>query len=224
MIRILIVDDNQLFREGLQYLLAREPGFEVAGSAGSVREALAQALSLNPDVVLLGLALPDGDGLEALRELVARQPGCRVVIVATGESDDRLIEAFRSGAAGYITQATSIAGLVAALHALAQDEMILPRALTDQLIREFFRLGQQRNFAPGALDRLSPRELEVWRLIAGGSNNHHIAQQLYISENTVKVHVRNIMDKLGLNNRAQLTSFARGWTPGGPLHGPPRAA
>lgn len=207
--KVLIADQHVLFREGLERLLSSEPDFQVIGQASRVHEAIEQAITLKPDLVLMDIGLMDGSGLEALKEIMARRPESTVVILTVTDADEYLFEAFHSGARGYLLKDTPIAKLLTALRALRQGEPILSRTMTSRIIKEFYRSGRTLNLEISALDSLTARELEVLRHIGTGASNRDIASRLVISEHTVKVHVRNILEKLKLKNRSQAASFAR---------------
>jgi DNA-binding NarL/FixJ family response regulator len=208
-VKILIVDRHILFRQGLQSLLSREVGLDIVGVAASCREALDQVLALQPDVILLAIGLPDGSGLNALRDIVAHRPESNVVILTTQDSDEYLFEALRSGARGFILKDTPVSQLVAALKGLEQGQLALTRGMATRVINEFVRLAKESppHFDP--FDHLSQREIEVLRHLKSGANNLEIADRLAVSEHTVKNHVRSIERKLALENRTQIASYAR---------------
>jgi DNA-binding NarL/FixJ family response regulator len=207
--KVIVVAGNILFREGLASILASKRGFEVVGHVGTVRAAVDASINLQADLVLMDVELPDGSGFEALREIVARRPGCSVVMLARNDSDDDLFEAFRSGARGYFLKSTPSAQLLKALEALAQGHPVLSRQMVRRIVEEFSRLGHNHRVSAPGLDQLTAREMEVLRHLAAGATNTEIAARLFISENTAKVHVRNIREKLRLGSRSQLVSFAR---------------
>ena len=207
--KVLIVADNILFREGLAYILSSRTTFEVVGHVGTARAAVERAIQQQADLVLMDVELPDGSGLEALREIVARRPSCNVVILSGLDSDEYLFEAFRSGARGYILKSTTSAHLLKALEILAQGQPILSRQMAQRIVQEFSRLGHGRPANQPELEQLTAREREVLRHLATGASNGEIAARLFISKNTTKVHVRNIREKLGYQSRGQLMSFAR---------------
>jgi two-component system nitrate/nitrite response regulator NarL len=207
--RILIADGHVLFGEGLRSLLMNEPGFEVVGRTSAFHETIEQATALKPEVALVSANLAGGTGLDALREIVARQPECQVVLLTANDTDDELFEAFRSGARGYLTKATPMAHLLAALRALGQGQVIISRDQTRRLIQQFRQMPLHLDPHPSVLDQLTRREAEVLRCVAHGATNQEIARQLVISEHTVKIHVRNILDKLKLKNRGEAANFVR---------------
>jgi len=207
--KVLIVADNILFREGLASILASKSGFEVIGHVGTARAAVDSVMQSQVDLVLMDIDLPDGSGLAVLREIVVRRPSCNVVMLTGLDSDENLFEAFRSGARGYVLKSTPSAQLIKALEALGQGHPVLSRQMVRRILEEFSRLGRDHRSHVPALDQLTARELDVLRQLASGATNSEIAVRLVISENTAKAHVRNIREKLGLDSRQQLVGFAR---------------
>ena len=181
---------------------------DVVGQTNTAQGAAELAANLDPDVVLMDTDLRDGTGLEALKVIKAQQLKCKVVILSDHEVNDSLYEAFRSGANGYISKDTPVESLLAALRALGRGEQILSRQLTRQIVEEFSRLGNDGNAGVLSLDGLTSREREVLRHVGTGARNREIAERLTISEHTVKVHVRNILEKLRVKNRSQLVSVS----------------
>jgi DNA-binding NarL/FixJ family response regulator len=208
-VKVLIVDDHVLFREGMLSLLSTVPDFSVVGQASTVQEAVSLSRDLQPDLVLMDIGLPDGSGLDALKAIIAHRPETAVVMLTIYEGDDFLFEAIRSGARGYLLKGTPFDKLVAALRRAHHGESVLSREMASRVVREFQRLGSYVQADPSTISVLTARELEVLRHIAMGASNSEIAEQLYISEHTVKVHVHNIFDKLQVKNRAQAAGFAR---------------
>jgi two-component system NarL family response regulator len=207
--KILLADQLVLFREGLQSLLGREPDMEVVGQTGSFLEAVEQAVQLEPNLVLTDLYLLDGSGLDLLRTIRTRHLGCRVVILSDHASNEHILEAVQSGANGYVLKNTPFDSLLAALRAVWRGEPLLSRPLIRQIVDQNFRHGDRDDLASVSLEVLTLRELEVLREVGAGHSNREIADHLVISEHTVKVHVRNILDKLRLNKRSQIISAAR---------------
>jgi DNA-binding NarL/FixJ family response regulator len=207
--KLLIVDDHVLFREGLVSLLSAYPDFEIVGQASSVREAIDLTRQLHPEVILMDFNLPDGTGAEATRAILAEQPGCAIVFLTIYETDENLFAAIRSGARGYLLKNLPISKLVASLRSLASGEAALSRAMTARLLNEFSRSTPAPESVPNPLNKLSPRELDVLKLISAGASNQEIAKNLFISENTVKHHIHNILDKLELPNRNAAGRLAR---------------
>ena len=206
---VLIVDEHVLFREGLERLLSGEPDFQVVGQAGRLREAVDKAAELIPDLVLLDIGSSNGNGFDTLRAILKQRPGSNVVMLANEDSNEYLFDALRSGARGYLLKNLPFSKLLTALRSLHNGEPLLSRTMTKRIIEEFSRLGQPLNLELSALQKLTARELEVLRHIGMGGSNRAIAARLVISENTVKVHVRNILEKLKLKNRSQAASIAR---------------
>jgi DNA-binding NarL/FixJ family response regulator len=208
--RILIVDDHVLMQEGLRSLFMPHLDFEVVGGAGTIREAFKQAIELEPDLVLMDIGLPDGDGLEATRMILAQRPETKVVMLTMHDSDELLFGALRSGAVGYLMKNTPALKLVQSLRVLEQDEAPLSRKMTKRLIKEYVRVErlQQSDNSP-RLDALTAREKEVIEELASGASNQEIAQHMFISKNTVKCHVHSILKKLELKNRTEAAKFAR---------------
>jgi DNA-binding NarL/FixJ family response regulator len=206
---ILIVDDHILFREGLAGLLRSQPDMQVVGECGSVQEAIDTALEVRPDTVLMDFSLPDGTGLEATRAILANQPDTQVIFLTVHENDERLISAMRAGAKGYLLKNLSVNKLLASLRALERGEVALSRSMMARIIEEFAQSEPTAAGMPSPLISLTAREIEVLQELAAGITNQEIANRLFISENTVKNHVHNILDKLKLNNRREAIDFAR---------------
>jgi DNA-binding NarL/FixJ family response regulator len=204
--RVLIADDHALFRDSLRSLLAAR-GYEVAGEARNGREAVELAHRLRPDVVLMDLMMPEVDGLAATRLISADLPEVKVVVLTASDDDANLFEAIKSGAQGYLLKDLESGEFFSLLEGVAQGEPALTPALARKLLREFARPAQAGR--PADPDALTDREQEVLDLLVQGvTSNRRLASQLGVSENTVKFHVRNILDKLHLHNRAQVVSFA----------------
>ena len=208
-IRIMVVDDHTIFREGLISLLKQQPDFEVVGEAGLVKEAIEKAVTLRPDLILMDIALPDGNGLDATRQICRLIPETRVVILTILESDELLFDAFHAGARGYLLKNTSITKLIASLHGLQQGEAALSRKQTSKILDEFYRLGKTQTPDENNPETLTHRELQVMEFMAVGASNLQIAEELFISENTVKNHVHSILGKLNLKSRHEVVGFAR---------------
>ncbi|RPI33449.1 MAG: DNA-binding response regulator [Chloroflexota bacterium] len=205
---VLIVDDHLLFRDGLVSLFKSRPDYNVAGEAGSVKEALEKARSLKPDLILMDFSLPDGTGLDATRAILSEMPACKIVILTISDDDETLFDSIRCGAAGYVLKNVSVTSLFTDLEAIGRGEFGLSRALASRIIREFARSeGRDKPTASG-LDQLSPRELEILRELTSGATNDEIAEQLCLSSNTVKHHIHSIFSKLGLANRREAMRYA----------------
>jgi DNA-binding NarL/FixJ family response regulator len=209
-IRLLLVDDQALFREGLRTLLSVYPDLEIVGEAGNGQEALQQVERLQPDVVLMDLRMPVLDGVTATRRLKEIQPSSRVIILTTIDDDEHVFDGLRAGAVGYLLKDVSSEKLVEAIRTTARGESFLQPNIAAKLLAEFARLEDTQ--APSKqelVDPLSERELEILALVAGGASNKEIAAQLFITEGTVKNHVTNILGKLGVRDRTQAALKAR---------------
>ena len=207
--RVLIVDDHILFREGLVGLLRTQPDLEVVGECGSVREAVDQALTTKPHVILMDFSLPDGTGVEATRSILAQLPETHVIFLTVHDDDERMIEAIRSGARGYLLKNLSVSKLLASLRALERGEAAISRTMMARVLEEFAQSMPPGSQEPSPLIGLTSREIEVLQELADGITNQEIATRLFISENTVKNHIHNILEKLRLNNRREAIDFAR---------------
>jgi DNA-binding NarL/FixJ family response regulator len=198
-IRILLVDDHPVVRHGLRGMLDAEPDLSVVGEASSGDDGVAQATELVPDLVLMDLRMPGGDGVEATGRILARLPGTRVMVLTTYETDRDILRAIEAGACGYLLKDASPAQLADAVRAAARGETVLAPSVASTLIR------QVRSPAPPAL---SARETEVLRLVARGLTNGDIARQLYISEATVKTHLLRVFNKLDVADRTAAVTTA----------------
>lgn len=205
--KILIADGQALFRDSLRSLLEAH-GLEVLGEAGNGREAVELARRLKPDVVLMDLAMPEMDGFAATRLISAGQPEVKVVILTAANEDAKLFEAIRSGAQGYLLKNLEASDFFSLLSGVDRGEPALTPALARKLLQEFARPAQAQA-PPQDPDALTDREREVLDLLVDGvTSNRKLAKQLGVSENTIKFHVRNILDKLHLHNRAQVVGYA----------------
>jgi DNA-binding NarL/FixJ family response regulator len=208
-IRVLIVDDQAMVREGFGALLAAQPDISVVGTAGDGADGVEMARRLGPDVVLMDVRMPVLDGLEATRRLVgAAGSGPRVLILTTFDLDDYVYEALRAGASGFLLKDAPAADLVAAVRVVAAGEALLAPSVTRRLIAEFAARPRPAAARPISLGALTPRETEVLRLIARGRSNTEIAADLVVAEQTVKTHVGRILAKLDLRDRAQAVVLA----------------
>ncbi len=207
--KVLVIDDQILFREGLMSLLRSTPDFELVGFAGSVFEGCEQAVRLHPDIILMDFSLPDGTGLDATRAILAQSPESKIVFLTVHGSDEKLFTAIRLGAKGYMLKDISSADLLARLRALDKGEMAMTSQMMSRIVNEFAHTYNPEISNEQTLMHLSPRELDVIREIENGATNQEIAERLFLSVNTVKHHVRNILGKLGFKNRRELSAFAR---------------
>lgn len=203
MIRILLVDDHPVVRHGLRGMLEAEPDLTVVGEAGSGAAAVDLAAEVRPDLVLMDLRMPDGDGVEATGRILARLPGTRVMVLTTYETDRDILRAIEAGASGYLLKDAAPAELAEAVRAAARGETVLAPSVASTLVR------QVRKPAPAAL---SAREAQVLRLVAQGRTNAEIGKELYITEATVKTHLLRIFHKLDVDDRtaAVATAMASG--------------
>jgi DNA-binding NarL/FixJ family response regulator len=206
---VLLADDQALVRAGFRALLDAQPDIEVVGEAGDGAEAVAQAKSLRPDLILMDIRMPEMDGLAATRQIAAdpRLEGVRIVILSTFELDEYVFEALRGGASGFLVKHTEPAELVHAVRAVAAGDALLSPGVTRRLIAEFATRAKEPGPAP-RLNALTDREREVMALVAAGLTNEEIAARLVVSPATAKTHVSRTMIKLGARDRAQLVVFA----------------
>ena len=209
-IKILLVDDQPLFREGLRTLLSVQPDFEVVGEAGNGDEALKLVRSLLPSVVLMDLQMPVLDGVAATRRLKAEQPQCRVIVLTTFDDDEMVFDGLRAGALGYLLKDAPSEKLSEAIRLAARGESFLQPSVAAKVVAEFARLtSKPAMHAKALVEPLSDRELEILRLITDGASNREIAGILFLAEGTVKNHVTNILGKLGVRDRTQAALKAR---------------
>ena len=208
MTRVLIVDDDGLMRAGIAAVLSSDPTIDVVGEAATGREAVEQALRLEPDVVLMDVRMPDLDGIAATRELTTKAPGARVVILTTFEQDDYIFGGLRAGASGFLLKRTRPEELIAAVHTIAAGDSLLSPSVTRRVIEAMARGPATRLAASNALAELTPREREVLELIAKGLSNTEIATTLVVEESTIKTHVKRILMKLQLRDRVQAVIYA----------------
>jgi DNA-binding NarL/FixJ family response regulator len=211
-IRLLLVDDQVLFREGLRILLSQHAQLHVLGEAAHGEEAIAAVRSLRPDVVLMDLRMPVLGGVEATRRIVREWPNTRVIVLTTFEDDEEVYQALRAGAAGYLLKASPSERVVNAIELTARGESFLEPSVTTKLLQHFTRLANQetrRAPPPPLLEPLSARELDVLRHLAEGRSNKEIATLLAIAEGTVKNHMSNVLGKLGALDRTQAALRAR---------------
>jgi DNA-binding NarL/FixJ family response regulator len=205
--RLLIADDHTLFRDSLGSLLASR-GFEIVGTASDGQEAVDLTRQLSPDIVLMDLDMPGLDGLSATRLISAAMPQVKVVILTGSDEDAQLFEAIKSGAQGYLLKSLDSQGFISLIEGVGRGEPALTPLLARKLLQELAHPSQPAS-APHDPDALTDREEEVLQLLVSGvTSNRKLARELGISENTVKFHVRNILDKLHLHNRAQVVGFA----------------
>jgi NarL family two-component system response regulator LiaR len=205
-IRILVVDDHAVVREGLRAFLGVQEGFEIVGEAADGAEAIERAEELEPDVVLMDLVMPKLDGVSAMRELRVRSPRSRVIVLTSFLDDDRLLPALEAGAAGYLLKNSQPAELARAVRAAQAGEAIIDSAVAARLVKTLSDRSQTPR--AGTFEQLTSRERDVLALIANGRSNKRIALELGISEKTVKTHVGHVLAKLGVTDRTQAAVLA----------------
>jgi DNA-binding NarL/FixJ family response regulator len=207
-IRVLIVDDHAVFSDALATILGSQPEIEVVGKGGSVREAIAAAHELQPDVVLLDVHMPDGSGIEAAAAIKKDRPQTQVVILTSDEEESVLRSAVQAGVTGYLSKHESAAQVVDAVRGAARGEALIAPYMLARLLR-----GLQKKDEPGPATPLTPRELEVLRELSLGHDNHAVAKTLKMSPNTVRTHVQNILSKLDVHSKLEAVSrgIREGW-------------
>ena len=205
-IRVLVADDQSMVRAGFRMLLAGEPDIEVVAEAGNGHEALHQAARFDPTVVLMDIRMPELDGLQATRRILAADNAARILILTTFDLDEYVYEALRAGASGFVLKDDPPEQLLAAVRTVAGGDALLSPAITKRVIKQFIRIPQPT--PSKTFDDLTERELDVFRLIAGGLSNVEIGQELYISDTTVKTHITHILQKLNLRDRVQAVVLA----------------
>jgi two-component system NarL family response regulator len=208
-LRVLIVDDHALFRRGLQMVLRQEPDIEVAGEAEDGLDAVEKAQELMPDVVLMDVRMPKRSGIEATREIRDLLPHVKILMLTISDEEADLYDAIKAGASGYLLKEISIDEVAEAVRSVSAGQSRLSPSMASKLLAEFAamsrRADEQQQLPP---PRLTEREMEVLKLVAKGLNNRDIGQQLFISENTVKNHIRNILEKLHLRSRMEAVVYA----------------
>lgn len=210
-LRILLTDDQSLFREALRTLLSLQPDFEIVAEAENGERALALARAHKPDVILMDLRMPVMGGVEATRRIMAAVPGSRVVVLTTFDEDEEIFEAMRAGALGYLLKACSADKLNESVRAAAKGASVLEPSVTAKMMAELNRLSARegKKVSQSLADPLSERELAVLKLLAAGCSNKEIGAKLSITEGTVKNHMTNVLGKLGVLDRTQAALRAR---------------
>jgi DNA-binding NarL/FixJ family response regulator len=206
--RVLIADDDDLMRAGLAELLTGEPEIEVIGRASTGREAVERARRLEPDVVLMDVRMPDLDGIAATQELMRVSPGAKVLILTTFEEDDYVFGALRAGASGFLLKRTPPEELIAAVRTIATGDSLLSPSVTSRVINRMAKQPTPDLADQAKLDELTPREREVFELVARGLSNREIGTELVVEESTIRTHVRRILMKLELRDRVQIVIFS----------------
>src|SRR4029079_11969614 len=203
--RIMIVDDHDVVREGLQALLKRRPGFEVVGQAATMEEAIAEAARTLPDVIVMDVRLPDGSGIEACRTIPEARPETRVLMLTSYADEDAVFASILAGAAGYVLKQTRGRDLGDAIAAVARGDSLLDAAVTQKVLERVRAAGKRK--AEDPLNTLTDQEQKILHLIAEGKTNKQIAEDVFLSDKTVKNYVSNILRKLNLTRRSEAAAF-----------------
>jgi DNA-binding NarL/FixJ family response regulator len=206
-VRVLLADDHGIVRRGLHYLLERSPGFEVIGEAGDGREAVRLAEELNPDVIVMDIAMPNLNGIDATAQIVRRRPETGVIILSMHSDETYLVRALSAGAKGYLLKDSAEADLIRAVQAVSQGRPFFSPAIAQTLLEDYMRRLQQQNLKD-SYDLLTDREKEVLQLLAEGKSNKEVASLLSLSLYTVETHRSNLMQKLNLHSTAEIVLYA----------------
>jgi DNA-binding NarL/FixJ family response regulator len=210
-IRVMIVDDHALFRRGLEMVLADEDGIELVGEASDGAEAVAGAAESLPDVVLMDIRMPRSSGIEACRAMKAAAPSAKIVMLTISDEEEDLFEAIKAGASGYLLKDIPLDDVAGSVRAVDGGQSLINPSMASKLLSEFATLAKREGTDRGEqvlAPKLTDREMEVLKLVAKGMNNRDIARELFISENTVKNHVRNILEKLQIHSRMEAVMIA----------------
>ena len=215
-IRVFVVDDHAIVRDGIQSLLATEPSIECVGEAANGADAVSKVRILRPDVILMDLVMPEMDGIEAIHQIMAFQPEARILVLTSFSADDKVFPAIKAGALGYLLKDSSSEELIRAIHHVYRGESSLHPKIARMLLQEISTAQPTPNieYPPHlsgqstTVDPLTERELEVLKLVAHGRSNREIGDQLIVAEGTVRTHVSNILNKLHLASRTQATLYA----------------
>jgi len=207
--KIIIVDDHVLFREGLASIFQQESDIEVIDLVGNVKDAIDSVTRLKPDIVLLDFSLPDGTGADAAQKITQETPDCKIIFLTMSDTDESLFAAIRSGAKGYLLKNMSPSKLISSLRSVQRGESALSRSMTLRLMRELSRTKESDNSGEPVLEKLTSREREILVELAAKKSNKEIALQLVLSVNTVKYHVHSILEKLNLTDRKEAARFAK---------------
>ena len=206
--KISVADEQVLFREGLISLLESQPDITIVGVAGSYRELVEMGMTTNADMLLMDIWFPDGNGLDAINPILSNNPNIMIIILTMYDLDEILFTAIRTGARGYLLKHVPFEGLIASIRALERGEPAVSRAMMARIMDEFRQQASPSRKIPESVGRLTCRELGILKELGTGATNREIAHRLYISENTVKIHVRNIYYKLKLRSRQEVRWFS----------------
>jgi DNA-binding NarL/FixJ family response regulator len=204
-LRLLLVDDHEVVRQGLSALLARRPGFQVVAEAGTVAEAVVAARKYMPDLVIMDVRLPDGTGIEACRDIRAELPATRIVMLTSYPDEEAVLAAILAGASGYLLKQIRGRDLVAALESVGRGDSLLDPAVTERVLERVRRVAAGES--QDELSELTPQERKILLLVADGKTNREIAAEVFLSDKTVKNYVSSILSKLSLQRRAQAAAF-----------------
>ncbi|MBI3014205.1 MAG: response regulator transcription factor [Candidatus Tectomicrobia bacterium] len=216
----MLVDDHALFRQGVRSALESEADIEVVGEARTGTEAIVKSREIMPDVILMDIYMPEADGLEATRKIMSEIPYVKIIMLTVAEEDAKLFEAIKAGAKGYLLKNIDPKDLLEMVRGVSGGEAPISRVMAAKILGEFSRQGRDDVVCPASGGKLSPREMEVLKHLTDGASNREIATALGISENTVKNHLRNILEKLHLQNRVQAAAYALRQGLTGPPRGP----
>jgi DNA-binding NarL/FixJ family response regulator len=205
-VTIILVDDHKIVREGLRTLLEKQPGFRVVAEAAGGAAAVRLARQLSPDVVIMDVTLPDLNGVEATRQIVARDPAVKVIALSMHSDRRFVVEMLRGGAKGYLLKDSAFDELATAIHAVVANRTYLSAQITDTIVKEFLIHGSGEG--PSAYTVLTPRERQVLQLLAEGGSTKEIAAQMGVSAKTIETHRKQLMDKVGVRSIAELTKYA----------------
>ena len=206
--RLVLADDHNLFRKGLVSMLSANKDWQVVGEADNGQQAIDIVREIVPDLVLMDVHMPICDGIQAVRVIKRELPQVKIIMLSASDEDQDLFASIKSGADGYLLKNLDPAQLFDYLEGVRRGEAAINGILADRLLREFRKAGQERKSPTGEQEALTPAEIETLQLLAGGASNKEIAEMQHVAENTVKLHLRNIMDKLHLQNRVQLAVYA----------------
>jgi two-component system nitrate/nitrite response regulator NarL len=208
-IKVLIVDDHTLFRKGLINVLQQQPGIEVVGEAKDGKEGTELAQTLKPDVILMDVQMPVLSGIQATQAIRETDPNIRIIMLTVSEEDDDLFSAIKAGARGYLVKNIEPDQLIKAIQLVVKGESVIPHTMASKVLTEFSRIARKADQPPDTESKpLTPREREILQLLGRGGSNKEIANRLCLSEQTVKIHLKNILKKLHMNNRIQAAIYA----------------